>query len=81
MGELLEKPEDMFTHKFIVFLGLLQCIANAACARERREHRIFQALLLMVPGLEERLMQSSNEAVIHIAELICVYICQCNFIH
>ena len=80
-GELLEKPEDMFMHEFVVFLGLLQCIANAACAREWREHRIFQALLLMVLGLEERLMQSSNEAVIHIAELVCVYICQCNFIH
>jgi len=48
--------------------------ANAACARERQEHRIFKALLLLVPGLEERLMQSSNEGVIYIAELVCVYV-------
>jgi hypothetical protein len=40
-------------------------------ARERREHRIFQALLQMIPGLEERLMEGSNEDVIHIAELVC----------
>jgi len=37
---------------------------------ERREHRIFQQLLQTVPGLEGRLMDSSEEDIGHIAELI-----------
>jgi len=52
MGELLDQPEDTFTHE------------------ERREHRIFKILLQMIPGLEERLMEGSNEDVVHVAELI-----------
>jgi hypothetical protein len=38
--------------------------------RERREHRIFRVLIRMVPGLEERLMDGSDEDVVHIAELV-----------
>jgi hypothetical protein len=38
--------------------------------RERREHRVFQQLLQMVPGLEERLLEGSDEDVIHIGELV-----------
>ncbi|KIM71880.1 hypothetical protein PILCRDRAFT_16629 [Piloderma croceum F 1598] len=37
---------------------------------ERREHRVFKDLLLMVPGLEERLTKGSNEDIVHIADLI-----------
>jgi len=40
-------------------------------ARERREHRVFMRLLEMVPGLEERLLDRSEEGVVHIAELVC----------
>jgi hypothetical protein len=39
-------------------------------ARERREHRVFTRLLDMVPGLEERLLEGSEEGVVHIAELV-----------
>lgn len=43
-------------------------------SRERREHRIFQRLMEMVPGLEDRLVEGSDEGVVHIAELVSGYI-------
>jgi hypothetical protein len=45
------------------------CLINIL-TRERREHRIFQLLLQMVPGLEERLVEGSEENVLHVAELV-----------
>ena len=33
--------------------------------RERREHRVFLALMKSVPGLEERLMNAESEDDIH----------------
>ena len=38
--------------------------------RERREHRIFQVLLQMVPGLEARLLEGSDEDILHVADLV-----------
>jgi hypothetical protein len=38
--------------------------------REPREHRIFTTLLHMVPGLEERLTNGSDEEVASIAEKV-----------
>ena len=38
--------------------------------RERREHRVFSKLLQMVPGLEERLVGSSEPEVVLIADLV-----------
>jgi len=40
------------------------------CPRERREHRVFQQLLQMIPGLEDRLMSGSADDVVHIADLV-----------
>ncbi|KIM74367.1 hypothetical protein PILCRDRAFT_14512 [Piloderma croceum F 1598] len=37
---------------------------------ERQEHRVFQQLLELIPGLENRLMDGSDENILHIAELI-----------
>jgi hypothetical protein len=39
-------------------------------SRERREHRVFQQLLQMIPGLEDRLMSGSADDVVHIADLV-----------
>jgi hypothetical protein len=39
--------------------------------RERREHRVFKQLLLMVPALEECLLGGSNKDVVHIGEMVC----------
>jgi hypothetical protein len=41
-------------------------------SRERREHRIFQTLLQMVPGLENRIMSCSEEEVRLVADLVCI---------
>ena len=38
--------------------------------RERREHRIFRQLINMVAGLEEHIMEGSEEDVSYIAELV-----------
>jgi hypothetical protein len=38
--------------------------------RERRERRIFDVLLQMIPGLEERLVGASAEEIIHVGELV-----------
>ena len=39
-------------------------------ARELQEHRVFMLLLEMVPGLEEHLLEESDEGIIHVAELV-----------
>lgn len=39
--------------------------------RERKEHRVFMKLLQMIPGLEDRLMNSTEEEVVFVAELVC----------
>jgi hypothetical protein len=49
--------------------------------RERREHRVFTKLLQMVPGLEERLMSSSEEEVVFIADMVSANHSPCRFIH
>ena len=74
MGELSEHSEDSFTLEFVVI-----CLSYnwLTYPREQREHRVFQALLRIVPGLEERLIEGSDEGVIHIAELVCTILgCQ-----
>jgi hypothetical protein len=38
--------------------------------RQRREHRVFELLLQMVPGLEDRLMSGSEGDLVLIAELV-----------
>jgi len=42
--------------------------------RQRREYRVFEALLQMVPGLEDRLMNGSENDVVDMAESVSVYI-------
>ena len=38
--------------------------------RQRREHRVFETLLQVVPGLEDRLLAGDEEGVVHIAEMV-----------
>jgi len=49
-------------------LGIIVHLINYP--REHREHRIFRTLLQMVPGLEERLIEGTNEDLLHIADLV-----------
>lgn len=45
---------------------------NHLFCRQRREHRIFNVLLQMVPGLEDRLMEGSGEDLLTIAAMVSV---------
>lgn len=38
--------------------------------REQQEHEVFQALLRMVPKLDERLVEGTTEEVQHIAGMV-----------
>ena len=39
--------------------------------RERREYRVYRSLLCMIPGLEERLVNGSDEETRMVADLVC----------
>jgi hypothetical protein len=38
--------------------------------RQRREYQVFTTLLQMIPGLEDRLVEGSEEGVVQIADLV-----------
>jgi hypothetical protein len=38
--------------------------------RERREHVVFKKLIQMIPGLQERLVNGSEEDLLHVADLV-----------
>jgi len=38
--------------------------------RQRREHRVFEALLLTIPGLEDRLLNGSESDLVAVAESV-----------
>ena len=38
--------------------------------REWKEYAVFRELLRMIPGLEARLMESSEEQVVNVADLV-----------
>jgi hypothetical protein len=41
--------------------------------REQEEHRAFKLLILTIPGLEDRLVEGSDEDVAHIAEQVSAF--------
>jgi hypothetical protein len=56
--------------KFILLL--MQPIAQCSASRQRKEHKVFQLLLKMVPHLTECLMEDSEEECMVIADLVGV---------
>jgi hypothetical protein len=52
-------------HLVFVFTTLSYC-------RENREHRVFQSLVQMVPGLANRILSSSDKEVRLVADLVCI---------
>jgi hypothetical protein len=71
MGELADRAEDTFTREYVMWSILIFVIDSPSLARERREHQVFRTLLQMIPGMEDRLMEGSEEDIVHIAELVC----------
>lgn len=70
MGDFANKPEDSFTHEYVLFVCKSCKHVSDLLARERREHRIFNLLIQMIPGLQERLMDASAEEVVHVGDLV-----------
>lgn len=48
----------------------LPSVDSSILPRERREHAIFKELLKTIPGLEERLVQGSEDELAIVAELV-----------
>jgi hypothetical protein len=49
---------------------LVDTPAGQLTPEEQQEHRVFKRLVELMPGVEDRLIESSNEEIAHIAELI-----------
>jgi hypothetical protein len=74
MGEQADEPEESFTAEYayvavagIMIRRLSDCVLTR---RQRREHRVFRTLLQTVPGLEERLIEGSDDEAVVIAEMV-----------
>lgn len=67
---LLTSPKRHFQQS-ACFVPVHRLLLTCQLTRERREHLVFSHLLEMVPGLEERLLEGTDEGVVHIAELVC----------
>ena len=69
VAELANKPDDAFTHVHVLYTIPVHQETNGHF-RECREHRIFNLLIQMIPGLEEQLKESSIEVIVHIGKLV-----------
>ena len=67
-GDLEGEPEETLSLELVVSF-VMQRLTDIR-SREKREHRVFLALLKIVPGIQERLTEESNEGIIHIADLV-----------
>lgn len=73
LGELADEPEESFTYEYVPFRIVYKSsltFFKTLFGRQRREHRVFEALLQMIPGLEDRLMNGSEEDIVAVAELV-----------
>lgn len=66
-----EVQEETLTFEFVLILGCLYFRSRTTLEyRARKEHRAFQKLLQMVPRLTERLLESSDEESMMMADLV-----------
>jgi hypothetical protein len=57
---------------------ILNYIISSRNYRQRREHGVFRMLLQMVPGLEDRLIEGSEEDILSIAVMVsCLFALWC----
>ena len=70
-GERADDPEECFTPESVFNIRVIFTMNSLITFvfRELREHRVYDTLLKMIPNLEERLMNASEEEVAMIAEL------------
>jgi hypothetical protein len=74
LGELAGEPDDVFTHEHAPLYHLYWKSKLTFIFRERREHQVFKQLLQMIPGLEDRIMEGTNEYIKHTGELVLLYL-------
>jgi hypothetical protein len=72
IGELADDPEESFSAEYLcpLTLGIDPFSDCLFTNRKRRVHRVFLALTQMVPGLEDRLVEGSDEDVVLVAEMV-----------
>jgi hypothetical protein len=73
LGEQADEPEESFTTEYVCTVTVCNHFPHlffVANFRQRREHRVFAVLLQMVPNLEQRLMEGSDEDLVAIADLV-----------
>jgi hypothetical protein len=76
MTEQADDPEESFTYEYVYILMLTieatcpACMIILCTCRQRQEHRVFETLLWMVPGLEECLISRSENKTIIVAEMV-----------
>lgn len=69
LGELADEPEESFTSEY-VYLSQLVISLFIPHSRHRRQFRVFDMLLKLIPGLEERITHGSDEETMRLAELV-----------
>jgi hypothetical protein len=70
IGDQADEPDEAFTAEYVHFSWIIYPLDDNP-PRQRREHRVFEVLLQMVPNLEARLMEGVDEDVTMIADLVC----------
>jgi hypothetical protein len=67
--ELAARPETTLIHKYTL-LPAPTTLRLTGSRRDKMEHEVFEALLRMIPTLEERLETASDEEIERLAELV-----------
>ena len=70
LGELADEPEESFDDEYVC--SCIPICLKPMSYRQRREFRVFNALLQMIPGLQARLREGSEEDVLEIANLASI---------
>ena len=65
-----QRSSSLLSAGFRVFDDQNKTRSLARVPRERREHRVFNKLLQLIPALEDRLMEKSEEEITFMAELV-----------
>jgi hypothetical protein len=80
--EEANEPEECFIKELGVYLlYLLSLHSQSAMLRQKREYNVYRQLLKMVPLLEEHLLNGSKEEILHIADMICLYVFSTHFLN
>jgi hypothetical protein len=72
MGNQSDEDPESMTAQWVIRTHVQP--PNKTYHSERKEYQVFRELLRMAPGLEARLMESSEDEVIHVADLVCCFL-------